>query len=116
MHELGIAFQIVKEVDSIAEKNKVKSVKKVTLEIGEVSTIIPKYLIDVWEWACKHNSKFLKNCQLEIIELKALSYCNKCKKFFPTIDNGKTCPKCHKQDTYLVKGNEATIKNIEVEQ
>ena len=116
MHELGIAFQIVKEVDAIAEKNKVKSVKKVILEIGEVSTIVPKYLYDVWVWACKNNSKYLKNCELQIIELKAISYCENCKELFPTVENGKTCPKCHKQDTYLVKGNETTISKIEVEE
>ena len=116
MHELGIAFQIVKEVDEIAKSKKVKAVKKVVLEIGEVSTIIPKYMYDVWPWACKNNSTYLKDCKLEIVELKALSYCRKCKKFYSTIDHGKICPKCHKQDTYLVKGNEAMIKNIEVEE
>ena len=116
MHELGIAFQIVKEVDALAEKNKTKAVKKVTLEIGEVSTIVPRYLYDIWPWACKNNSKHLKDCQLEIIELKAISYCKKCKKFFDTVNNGVICPKCKKTDTYLVKGNEAVIKSIEVKE
>ena len=51
MHELGIAFHVISEVDKIAEQNNVKEVKSVTLEIGEVSSVVPKYLEDVWNWA-----------------------------------------------------------------
>ena len=51
MHELGIAFHIIKDIDKIAEENHVKQVKSVTLELGEVSGVIPEYLVDVWNWA-----------------------------------------------------------------
>lgn len=115
MHELGIVFQIIKEVEEVANKNNVKAVKKVILEIGEVSTIVPKYLEDVWPWACKHNSTFMKDCALEIILLKAISYCNDCEELYDTLPSGKKCPRCNKDNTYLVSGNEANIKNIEVE-
>ena len=115
MHELGIVIEIIKQVDDIAEKNNVNNVKKVVLESGEVSTIVPKYLYDVWPWACKKRSKYMKDCKLEIIELKAISYCNNCEKLYDTVPTGKICPYCNKQDTYLVKGNEVNIKNIEVD-
>ena len=47
MHELGIVIEIIKQVDDIAEKNNVNHVRKVVIESGEVSTIVPKYLYDV---------------------------------------------------------------------
>ena len=76
MHELGIAFHIISEVDKIAEQNNVKEVKSVTLEIGEVSSVIPKYLEDVWIWACENRSTHMKNCKLNIVVTKAISQTN----------------------------------------
>lgn len=114
MHELGIAFHIITEIDKIAEENKVQSVKAVTLEIGEVSSVIPKYLEDVWVWACEHRSKYMKGCELKIIVIKAISYCKSCKKTYSTLE-GKTCPHCGSKETYLVEGDQVSIKNIEVQ-
>ena len=34
MHELGIAFHIIKEVDAFAEEKQIPSVKGVTIELG----------------------------------------------------------------------------------
>lgn len=53
MHELGIVFHIIDQVKKVAIKNNVKHVNKVVLEVGEVSTLIPSYLIDCWNWAVK---------------------------------------------------------------
>ena len=50
MHELGIVFHIVKSVEEIAAENQASKVNKVVLQIGEVSTVIPYYLKDCWEW------------------------------------------------------------------
>ena len=46
MNELGIVFYIADKVLAVAEQNNVKHVQKVILELGEVSTVIPEYLID----------------------------------------------------------------------
>ena len=53
MHELGVVFHIADSVVKVAEENQARKVHTVTLEIGEVSTVIPDYLIDVWNWNCK---------------------------------------------------------------
>ena len=113
MHELGIAFHVVSEVDKIAEENGVKEVKGVTLEIGEVSGVIPKYLEDVWVWACQNKSKYMKNCKLNIVVIRGISYCEDCKKTYDTV-KGKVCPHCGSKSTYLVQGNQMNIKSIEV--
>ena len=113
MHELGIAVHIVKEVDKIAAENKVKAVKSVTLEIGEVSSIIPKYLEDVWTWVCDNRSTYMKGCKLNIIVTRAISFCEDCKNTYST-SAGKICPHCGGKNTYLVDGDQTKIKNIEV--
>lgn len=113
MHELGIAFHIISEIDKIAEQNKVKEVKSVTLEIGEVSTVIPRYLEDVWKWACENRSQYMKNCELKIIVTRAISFCSSCQKTYHTLE-GKVCPNCGSKETFLVEGDQTNIKSIEV--
>ena len=115
MHELGVVFYVIDDVKKVAIENKVNHVHSVTLEIGEVSTVIPKYLIDCWKWAItKHD--LLKDCELKIETIDAITYCEDCQRTYPTIQYGKICPHCGSEHTYLLRGNEFNIKEIEVDE
>lgn len=46
MHELGVVLHIIETVEEIAKKNNASHIKSVTLEIGEVSTVIPDLFKD----------------------------------------------------------------------
>ncbi|MCI7068617.1 MAG: hydrogenase maturation nickel metallochaperone HypA [Mollicutes bacterium] len=116
MHELGIAFHVVKEIEDFADKNNLGNIAGVTLEIGEVSGVVPQYLLDVWPWACEHRSKHLKGSKLNIVELKAISYCEDCKETYNTVPQGKKCPRCGGGNTYLVEGNEIKIQSIQTKE
>lgn len=113
MHELGIVFHIIESVEGIAAENDVKGVSKVVLELGEVSGVIPSYLLDCWKWAIKR-TEIMKDAELVIEETPAQSYCRTCEAFYETVAHGRTCPECGSGDTYLVTGNEMTIRTIEV--
>lgn len=113
MHELGIVFHIAKMVENAAHQNNVKRIAKVTLEIGEVSAIVNDYLEDCWNWNAK-KSELLKDSKLEIINIKAVSYCDACHKKYETVKYGKICPFCGSSNTYLLRGNEANLKEIAV--
>lgn len=41
MHELGIIVHIAKTLDQVAAENELKKIGSVTLDIGEVSGIVP---------------------------------------------------------------------------
>lgn len=43
MHELGVLRQVMKTVNKIAEKNRIKQVKFITLEIGTESSYVPRF-------------------------------------------------------------------------
>ena len=73
MHELGIVLNVIDRVEEIAKENKVKKVTKLTLEIGEVSSIVPSYFSDCFEWA-KKKTDYMKDTELEMIILEGLSY------------------------------------------
>ena len=113
MHELGIVFHIVKTVENIAAENQVSKVGKVVLQIGEVSTIIPSYLVACWNWKCS-KSQLMEGCQLEIETIPAVTFCQDCKETYRTLEHGKICPCCGSSNTYLLQGNEHEIKEIEV--
>lgn len=113
MHELGIVFYIIKDVKNVAIKNNLKKVKKVVLEIGEVSGVVASYLYDCWIWAIK-KEEILNECSLVFEDIKAKSICLDCNTTFDTVKNGKICPKCKKNNTELLIGNEVNIKYIEV--
>lgn len=113
MHELGVTFHIMDSLEKIAEENNVTEITKVTLELGEVSTVIESYLTNCWKWAAKKRPLFL-NAQLVIEPLPAITYCQDCERRYPTVEYGKICPYCGSPNTYLLQGNEFNIKEIEV--
>ena len=44
MHELGVVFEVIKTVQDFAEKNGLTKFDKLVLQIGELSSMIPKYI------------------------------------------------------------------------
>lgn len=113
MHELGVVFHIADSVMNVARQNGANRVTSVTLQIGEVSTVVPEYLRDVWNWNCKRNT-MLDGCRLEIERIHAVTHCTNCGKNYDTVPQGITCPACGSNKTFLVKGNEMNIKDITV--
>lgn len=113
MHELGVVFYVIDDVKAVAKENNVEHVTSVTIQLGEVSTVIPEYLEDCWNWAVKKHD-ILTDCKLVIEEIQAVTFCENCQQNYPTVAHGKICPHCGSERTYLVKGNEFTIKDITV--
>ena len=112
MHELGTVVYIIDTVDKLAVENHLTKIGSVTLEVGEVSGIIPSYLSDFWLYARK-KSDFLKEAELKIETLPAVTFCQDCKQTYPTVQYAKECPHCHSPNTFLLTGNEYNINEIE---
>ena len=111
MHELGTVVYIIDSVEKICKEQNLTTVQSVTVEIGEVSAIIPEYIVDFYNWS-KKKSEYLQNSELIVETLKAVTYCQDCMKTYPTVQYGKECPYCHSGNTFLVTGNEYNIKEI----
>ena len=112
MHELGTIVYVIDTVEKICKEQNLTKVGSITLQVGEVSAIIPEYLIDYFNWS-KKKSEYLQDCELKIEDIKAVTYCQDCKKTYPTVQYGKECPFCQSMNTFLVTGNEYAIKEIE---
>lgn len=113
MHELGTINYVINTVEDICVKNKLTQVVSVTLEVGEVSGIVPRFLTEYWKWA-KAKTTYLTQSELIIEQIDAITYCEDCKQTYPTVKHGRTCPYCSSGQTFLVTGNEYNIKEIAV--
>lgn len=113
MHELGIVMNVIKQVEQVAAENGVKQVYKLSMEVGEVSSVVPELFKDCFEWA-KKKTTYLKETELELVILEGISYCRDCKSTYSTTAYAKKCPNCGSGNTYLVTGNEINIKQIQV--
>ena len=113
MHELGVVFKIIDDLKAVATENNFNEIRKVTIKLGEVSTVIPQYLTDCWKWAIKREP-ILKDAEIQIERIPAVTYCDSCGKTYETVKYAKICPHCKSDKTWLMQGNEFLIKEIEV--
>lgn len=112
MHELGIVFHMIKTVERIAEENVLTSVSSVTLELGEVSGVVPHELTSCWNWAVAQ-TEVLKGAELRIETIPAVTLCENCTHTYPTVPQGRICLLCGSEETVLLQGNEINLKEIE---
>ena len=85
MHELGVTFHIMDHLEKVAKENEVEKIRKVVLELGEVSTVIESYLQNCWTWAAKKRPLF-EEAELIVETLPAITYCEECEKTYSTIE------------------------------
>ncbi|MGI6230838.1 MAG: hydrogenase maturation nickel metallochaperone HypA [Tractidigestivibacter sp.] len=112
MHELGIVVHVIDMVEKAAEENGVSKVLRLDLEVGEVSTIVPDYFRDCYKWAIKR-TKYMQECELNMIIVQGISYCRDCKKTYRTTEYGRACPLCGGYNTYLVTGSDVIVRDIQ---
>ena len=112
MHELGIVYHIIRDVENVARANGVRRVSSVTLLLGEVSGVVPDLLLDAWRWAAD-KKPITQGAELIVEPVDAVTHCEACGRDYGTVEHGKTCPHCGSGETYLLQGQEVMIKQIE---
>ena len=114
MHEMGIVLHLAKTLDETAEQEHLTKIGKVVLQVGEVSGIMTDLFTDAWDYF-KGRHPVLKDSELVLEQIPAVTYCDNCKGTYETVKYGKECPFCHSGESWLLKGNECIIKEIEAE-
>ena len=111
---MGIVLHLAKTLDETAEENQLTAIGKVVLQVGEVSGIMTDLFTDCWEYF-KGRHPVLKDSTLVIEPIPAVTWCDNCRQTYETVRYGKECPYCHSGETWLLRGNECVIKEIEAE-
>jgi hydrogenase nickel incorporation protein HypA/HybF len=110
MHEVGVLMEVVKTVENFAKKNRVTKIQTLVLQIGELSSMIPKYIEACYPAAV--DGTILQETELKIEILPGNGICKECNKVFNLIENSNKCPKCEAKDWDILCGKEFMIKEI----
>ena len=114
MHEMGIIVHLAKTLAQTAEEEQLNKIYSVTLKVGEVSGIMTDLFVDCWDYF-KKKYEVLKDSELRLETIPAVTWCDNCKQTYETVKYGKTCPYCGSGETWLQEGNECIIKEIEAD-
>lgn len=110
MHELGVVIEVVKTVENFAKKNGVTKIERLVLQIGELSSMIPKYIEACYPAAVDGTT--MEETKLEIEIVPGNGICKACNETFNILHNEGKCPKCGSKDFELLSGKEFLIKEI----
>lgn len=110
MHELGVVIKIVETVENFARTNGITDVDTIRIQIGELSSMIPRYIEACYPAAV--DGTILENTKLEIEILPANGMCRDCHKVFNIVESKYHCPYCNGGDIELLSGKEFMIKEI----
>ncbi len=111
MHELGITENIVAIAVEYAEG---LTVKQVTLEIGQLSAVMPDAIRFCFDVCCRDT--VLAGATLEIIEVPGLARCRHCGTEMPLTQLWGICDRCGSVELEIIQGEELKIKEMEVEE
>jgi hydrogenase nickel incorporation protein HypA/HybF len=110
LHEIGVVVEVIRTVESFAKKNGVTKIDTVVLQIGELSSMIPKYIEECYPAAV--DGTMMQDTKLKIEILPGNGICHKCNKVFNLIENNNRCPNCASNDWEILCGKEFMIKEI----
>ncbi|MFV0414565.1 MAG: hydrogenase maturation nickel metallochaperone HypA [Oscillospiraceae bacterium] len=110
MHELGIMYHVVKQVEAVAGQNNLTQIESLVLQIGEMASVVPQFIRACYPAAV--DGTLLQNTLLEIEILPANARCEECGKVYGLLANPGCCPHCGGQQKELLSGREFNIKEI----
>lgn len=113
MHEMSIVASIVDIAENEARKADANVISELELDIGTVSGIELDALNFAFE-SIKPRT-MLKNAEIKINIIQAISFCEDCKIEFNTEMIYDLCPKCNSYKTKVIQGKEMKVKSILVE-
>jgi len=110
VHELGIVIKIVETVEAFAAKNNVNQIETLVLQVGELSTVIPRYIESCYPMAVE--GTLLESTVLKIEVVPGIVTCKGCKENYNLLLHHEHCPICSEVAWDLVSGREFIIKEI----
>lgn len=110
MHELGICDALLKMLRSIAEEEELKGVQSITVEVGTLSGVVPRFLTDCWQAVIDGTEFESTGMLVETVEGRA--QCLDCGEQFVADLERLRCPGCGGSKLTPVSGTDLTLKEI----
>ena len=111
MHEMSYITRLCRLAEQTAAQAGAISVDTVSIQVGEMTGLIPEFLQRYYPAACR--GTILEGSKLEIEYLQVEARCPKCGNIFhPSRENQYLCPHCKGSAGNIIHGREFLIKNI----
>lgn len=110
MHELSIVLSIVDSVEDAVRKEEAHTVKRIVLDIGNMSGIEMDSFDFAWESAIKNS--VLEHAERVVNNIPAMATCIDCHAEFEKVEVYDPCPKCGNFLHALKSGKEMKIKSL----
>ena len=112
MHEVGIISAMLKTIEKVMEQERLTKVKKIVLQVGELSGVVPHYMQECYPVAV-HKTRF-QGTKLELDIVPGIVRCLVCTKEFNGLRHDLTCPDCgNRNKLQRLSGQELMIKEIQ---
>ena len=113
MHEMSIAVELLRELESLVKTNDVTRVTEFTVSVGQLRGIVPEALDIAFESLSEDTCAAGAKLNLEVVSIVA--QCQQCKNSFEPGADYFLCPKCNKADVEIVEGNDIILKSVTCE-
>ncbi len=111
MHEMSTMIRLVNQAGEVIEKEHLKSVRQLIVDVGEMTDILPEYLYKYYPEA-SHGTP-CEGSELTVRTVKAKAQCLDCNTIFhPSRENDYRCPKCQGIRCKVLEGRSVTLSQI----
>lgn len=112
MHEYSITSSIVNILEDVGEKNKLKKISKINIDINPIANIEPDSINFYYEFLTKDNS-LLKDSKL-IFNIQMIKMeCKDCRKIFRRNEFVSKCPECGSNKVKNINIDDIKIVSVE---
>lgn len=112
MHEVSMMQNTLDIAITQAQLNKATKIERLTMNIGELSGVIPEALEFAFEVLIQ--GTMAENAQLEIRNIPVVCYCQKCDRNFQPEEYIYECPQCQQICTNILTGRELELASVMV--
>ena len=113
MHEVSLLLNVAEMGGKTIEGTDITHVDEVVLEIGDLTGVIPAFMIDGYSYI-SDEYEFLKGSELIINQIKSRGICRDCSMEFAIVENEGICPSCGSVSKTVISGQEFIIKEIRI--
>jgi len=111
MHELGLCDAMLKMVRNIVKEEELEGVNSITVEVGTLSGVIPRFLSECW--TAVTDGTELQDTEFIVESLTGTAECLGCGEEFEADLEMLRCPNCGGTKLNPLTGRDMTIKEIE---
>ena len=111
MHEIGMLYEVAETVSRIAAEKQIEQVKFISLDVGELSGVIPELFEKSYSIVAEE-FPLLKDSELKIRMVPGEGLCDECHALYNIVKNEGQCPRCQSRYKTVLGGQQIMLQNI----